>query len=161
MEDHDRPDLILSVVEILVRLKNVDVDAPVPRTQRSAIWDVKNISFLDSLAELNATISSSAVSRQSTLFHSFARVKWIPGMEILLRQGADINAIDGHRKTPLHVLLSPYECDSETATTRRCFQWMVQRGAGLYMKDAKGVTPMELLDEDMEGKASLRRFLTR
>jgi tankyrase len=62
---------------------------------------------------------------------------------ILLEFGANVNDVDDHLRSPLHIF-SPYVEEKNPI----CFTILIQRGASLNAKDINGYTPLHMAADD-------------
>ncbi|CAN0293693.1 unnamed protein product [Ectocarpus fasciculatus] len=87
---------------------------------------------------------------------AFFRRSHTPRMAVLLERGADVNAADGHGRTPLHIVAAAPATESSAAD----IDFLLRRGADETAKDNFGRTPEEVVTRSSSAgpiKSLLRR----
>lgn len=82
----------------------------------------------------------------STALHIAANGVWVVGIRALLKAGANADAMDGNRSTPLHVLAStPSSKDSwRERDVKMCIQLLSATSAGLHRTAAPDPTTLDI-----------------
>lgn len=88
---------------------------------------------------------------------AFFRRSNTPRMAVLLQRGANVNAADGHGRTPLHIVATAPATDSSAADV----DFLLRRGADETAKDNFGRTPEEVIVNRSSSAGPVKRLLRR
>jgi protein-serine/threonine kinase len=87
----------------------------------------------------------------SSAIHLSCKENHLPVVQLLVRSGADLNAIDIYGNTPLHI--------STSLGHKNLVTWLVTRGPNILIKDKTGRTAEELASQDIA--LIFKKFLKR
>ncbi len=143
---HGRQDMARTLLDAGADINGGIADAKTPWTALHVAIETDDVEMTRLLLSRGARMADSgytalhrACRRSFCSRHGGIRPQWTPIVELLLKYGAELNAVDAHGMTPLHYAIRSHVDDT--------VRLLVERGADVNLKDGEGRSPLKLAKE--------------